>query len=117
MRPLNIASEAHTEGGSQSLPLHCEIKLLSYLHSRLTNLHQVHLPDLSARNGTALNSTALNGTIPMVLSLSGSGARGTVDEAIKLSGYDSAGRMVHEYYQGNQSAAHAIAASQCGASQ
>lgn len=72
---------------------------------------KIHLPDPAARNGSTIN-----GSMPMVLTLSGSGARGSAADAVKLSGYDGVSRFVHEFYQGNKSAAHALAAGESAGS-
>lgn len=102
-----------------------QFTLISY---RSYSSSQVHLPDRTTRN-----LPPLDGPLPMVLSLSGSGGRGTAADAkrvscnvvsvsdtvltcvlilyrTQLSGYDGTSRFVRQYYEGNRSLAHTTAA-------
>lgn len=65
----------------------------------------VHVPDRVTRN-----LPPLDGPPPLVLSLSGSGGRGTAADAKRLSGYDGTSRMVRQYYEGNRTISHTTAA-------
>jgi len=65
----------------------------------------IHLPDRTTRD-----LPPVLGSMPLVISLSGSGARGPASEAIKLSGYDGASRKIAEYNAGQRTLAHCQAA-------
>ncbi|CAD6584557.1 MAG: hypothetical protein CYPHOPRED_002750 [Cyphobasidiales sp. Tagirdzhanova-0007] len=67
--------------------------------------YSVHLPDRTTRNLAPLTTPP-----PVVLSLSGSGARGPPDMLGELSGYDGLSRKIQEYNSGNYTPAHQLAA-------
>lgn len=56
---------------------------------------EVHLPDRTTRN-----LPPLAGPPPLLLSLSGSGARGNASQAARLAGYDGTARQVRYYNSG-----------------
>ncbi|KAL7007241.1 hypothetical protein EMMF5_003080 [Cystobasidiomycetes sp. EMM_F5] len=67
--------------------------------------YTIHLPDRTTRSLSPLTTPP-----PVLLSLSGSGARGPASQAAVLSGYDGASRKIQEYNGGARTPAHLTAA-------